>query len=148
MDIKHILLTTDLSEEALRPFDPVLQLARQCGAKVTLLHVVYDLMVASHGAALAPPISSVSVDLEVEQARKSLEELRGKLGEDLEVELCAIAGTDIAQAIVGYADEHEADLIALSTHGRSGWKHLFLGSVPESVLRRSNVPVLSFPRQK
>ena len=148
MNIKHILLTTDLSDEALRPFGPVLELAKQSGAKVTLLHVVYDLAVAAHGAALAPPISSISMEAELKNADKGLQEQRLALGDEIEVEVKAIAGTDIAQAVVGYAKEHEADLIALSTHGRTGWKHLFLGSVAEGILRRSEVPVLSFPRAK
>ena len=148
MKIKHILLTSDLSDEALRPFGPIMELAKQMGAKVTLLHVVYDLTVASHGAALAPPISSISMEAELKNANIGLQEQRLALGDEIEVEAKAIAGTDIAQAVVGYAKEHGVDVIALSTHGRTGWKHLFLGSVAEAILRHSEVPVLSFPRVK
>jgi len=147
MKINHILMTSDLSDDALRPFEPVLQLAKENHAKVTLLHVVYDLMVAPHGAALAPPVSSISVDLELDGARKSLEQQRAQLGDDIDLELKVIPGTDIAQSVVDYADAHNADMIALSTHGRTGWKHMFLGSVAEAIIRRSNVPVLSFPRK-
>jgi nucleotide-binding universal stress UspA family protein len=37
------------------------------------------------------------------------------------------------------------DLVAMSTHGRTGLTHLLLGSVAEQVLRASPVPVLLFP---
>ena len=47
-----------------------------------------------------------------------------------------------AQVILQAAKSMGADLIAMSTHGRSGLSHLLLGSVTEEVLRRSPVPVL------
>jgi nucleotide-binding universal stress UspA family protein len=39
-------------------------------------------------------------------------------------------------------------LIALSSHGRSGFRRLVMGSVAEAVLRHARVPVLVFPRQE
>ena len=46
-----------------------------------------------------------------------------------------------------YADEHNYGMIALSSHGRSGFKRLFMGSVAEQILRHAHVPVLVFPKQ-
>ncbi|MFT5462408.1 MAG: nucleotide-binding universal stress UspA family protein [Planctomycetota bacterium] len=39
------------------------------------------------------------------------------------------------------------DLIALSSHGRSGFRRLVLGSVTEQILRHTSVPVMVFPRK-
>ncbi|MGH7319833.1 MAG: universal stress protein, partial [Candidatus Rokuibacteriota bacterium] len=39
------------------------------------------------------------------------------------------------------AREYQADLIAMTTHGRSGLSRLLFGSVAEAVLRRAHVPV-------
>ena len=47
-----------------------------------------------------------------------------------------------AAAIVGAARTEKVDLIVMATHGRSGLEHLVLGSVAESVLRGTPVPVL------
>ncbi|MBI2879274.1 MAG: universal stress protein [Candidatus Rokubacteria bacterium] len=47
-----------------------------------------------------------------------------------------------APTIVATAVEREADLIAMTTHGRSGLGRLLFGSVAERVLRTSPVPVL------
>ena len=47
-----------------------------------------------------------------------------------------------AAAIVAAAAEEKADLIAMTTHGRSGFRRVLFGSVAESVLRSAEVPVL------
>ena len=53
--MKHIVLTTDLSESSTRAFAPIGQLAQSLGARITLLHVLDSLEILPHGAPLAPP---------------------------------------------------------------------------------------------
>lgn len=48
-----------------------------------------------------------------------------------------------ADGILEYADEVEADLVVMGTHGRSGWNRLSLGSTAEAVLRQSPCPVVT-----
>ena len=48
-----------------------------------------------------------------------------------------------ARAILEAADRERVDLIAMTTHGRTGVRRLMLGSVTEDVLRRADVPVLA-----
>lgn len=48
-----------------------------------------------------------------------------------------------AGAILEYADEVEADLVVLGTHGRSGWNRMSLGSTAEAVLRQAPCPVVT-----
>jgi len=55
-----------------------------------------------------------------------------------------IEGLFIAEAIVQYAKERDADWICMSAAGHQGWRHLFLGSVTAEVVRRSTVPVLTY----
>ena len=52
-------------------------------------------------------------------------------------------GSNAAEEILKVADEIKADLIAMSTHGRSGLHRLAFGSVTDKVLRGANVPVLT-----
>lgn len=146
--MKHILVASDLSPESLRPCKTVVDLAAQWGAKVTLLHVVQDLRVAPHGAPLAPPLSSPDLEQELKHAQLALADQRAAMNGDVPIEVEVIAAEKIPQAIAHFAEEHGADLIALSTHGRTGWRHLALGSVAEAVIRHSEVPVLTFPRPK
>jgi universal stress protein A len=48
-----------------------------------------------------------------------------------------------ASEIVEYASEHGTDLIVMGTHGRTGIRHVVLGSVAERVLRNATCPVLT-----
>lgn len=146
MKFSHILLTTDLSDESLRAFAPAADLARESGAKLTLLHVVQDVQVAPHGAPLAPPVSAPDVGNLVDAARQRLNDQKALLGSGVEVDCEVSASPDIAERVASFAQERDCDLIALSTHGRSGFQRLVLGSVAEAILRHAHVPVLCFPR--
>ena len=48
----------------------------------------------------------------------------------------------VAEVILGVAEELEADVIAMSTHGRTGPARWLLGSIAERVVHNSNIPVL------
>lgn len=146
MQIRHILLTTDLSPESLGPCKDVADLARLSGARITLLHVVYELDLIELGVPVAPPLVPPDVGHEVAQAERVLEEQKHALGPGLEVATAVVRGDKVPDSVADYAREHGVDLIAVSTHGRSGFKRLALGSVTEELLRKSPVPVLVFPR--
>ncbi|MCL5960050.1 MAG: universal stress protein [Chloroflexi bacterium] len=47
----------------------------------------------------------------------------------------------VADEIIKYVEEHDVDLIAMSTHGRSGIARMVMGSTTDRVLRGTNVPV-------
>lgn len=148
MRISHILVTTDLSEEALRPFAPVRELARRLGARLTLLYVVPELHVAPHGAPLAPPITIPDLPRELAEARAALGRQRDAFAAGVDVAIDVVSNESAARGVVEYAKRHAVDLIALSTHGRTGFRRLALGSVAEQVLRQSPIPVLSFHREE
>jgi nucleotide-binding universal stress UspA family protein len=146
MKFTHILLTTDLSDESRRAFAPASEMAQTHGARLTLLHVVHDVRIAPHGAPLAPPVSDPDVHGLMQDAKGALNKQRELLSAELNVDCEVIAGSNIANAVAEYAAEHEVDLIMLSTHGRTGFRRLVLGSVAESILHCAHVPVLCFPR--
>ena len=52
-----------------------------------------------------------------------------------------VVATHVASAIIDYASATGIDLIAMSTHGRGASRWL-LGSVADSILRASNIPLL------
>jgi nucleotide-binding universal stress UspA family protein len=53
-----------------------------------------------------------------------------------------VAEGPVVEAIVSYVASVSADLIAMSTHGRTGIQRMFLGSVANRVVHESTVPVL------
>ncbi len=148
MEIRHVLLTTDLSEESERCFDIALSVARKWGARITLLHVVLELQVTPHGAPFAPPLTDPEAEAALEPARKRLEEYRARLADGVEVAAEVTLAPDVAKGICAWAEHHGADLIVMSTHGLSGFRRLILGSVAEGVLHCSEIPVLCVPRKE
>lgn len=145
MEARHILLTTDLSEESRRTFPVARSLARP-GAKITLLYVVPDLAVTPHGAPFAPPVGSGGLGEHMDAARKEVDKLRAALG-GAGVETRVLSGNDVAREVCRFAAENGCDLIVTSTHGRTGFRRMMLGSVAEGILRHATVPVLCVPRQ-
>ncbi len=63
-------------------------------------------------------------------------------GEGYEVSVSIRFGTDPARRILEAAEGERIDLIAMATHGRSGWARVFAGSVAESVMRGGKNPML------
>jgi len=51
---------------------------------------------------------------------------------------------DPSTAIAKLAEEENADMIVMGTHGRTGFTRLLMGSVAEAVVRRSPCPVLTY----
>ncbi|MDR6195090.1 universal stress protein [Siphonobacter sp. SORGH_AS_0500] len=79
-----------------------------------------------------------------------LEEDMTELAVDLKLESYSYAIIDAVSeeaGIIRYAEEINADLIALYTHGRTGLSHWFHGSIAEKVVNHSEVPVLTLVQQ-
>lgn len=92
-----------------------------------------------------PPRSAETHGQALERARTEREERLMALAtsmEGLEPKVHVLASDDTAEAIVTYAPEVGADLIAVGTHGRSGLSRALLGSVAEQVVRRADRPVV------
>ena len=85
-----------------------------------------------------PTEAQVKVVREAEEYLQGLKErLRAK---GFDVDTHVRYGDDVEE-ILDHAAQREIDLVAMSTHGRSGVKRFFLGSVAEKVLRHAPKPV-------
>lgn len=62
--------------------------------------------------------------------------------EDVDLERKLAVDRKESRAIVDYADDGDCDLVAVGSHGRDGVSRVLLGSVAETVVRRSSTPVL------
>jgi nucleotide-binding universal stress UspA family protein len=101
---------------------------------ICLLRVVS----ASTFPGVDPTEAQVKVVREAEEYLKGLENhLKAK---GLDVDAHVRYGND-AEEILDHAAQKEIELVAMSTHGRSGVKRFFLGSVAEKVLRHASKPV-------
>ncbi|EMA56068.1 universal stress protein [Halococcus thailandensis] len=137
-----ILVPTDGSSGAEAAARHALNLASAFDSEVRFLSVVDD---RSYSADLAGVDSLVDDqhDALVEGATDNLRPL-----EDLAAETGVPFESSIEhgiphQAIIDDADEHDIDMVAMGTHGRTGLERVLVGSVTERVVRTSNVPVLT-----
>jgi nucleotide-binding universal stress UspA family protein len=130
----RILVPLDGSDCAEKIIPRVEELIAGKKAGVCLLRVVS----ASTFPGVDPTEAQVKVVREAEEYLKGLEiHLRAK---GLDVDTHVRYGND-AEEILDHAAQREIDLVAMSTHGRSGVKRFFLGSVAEKVLRHAPKPV-------
>ncbi len=143
--IRKVLVPTDFSPAASPAMARGIDLARQFGAELHLLHV-----------ALLPditpmyPLFHVTSDVGPlyrqvhEDALRRLERLRDEVELSDRVHAEVSHSGAVAPAITRYAREHGIDVIAIGTHGWRGVRRLLLGSVAEEVLRDAGCPVWTF----
>jgi len=70
------------------------------------------------------------------------ESLAGKSPAQLNTRRILVQGR-AAEQILRAIEEYQIDLVVISTHGLTGWRHMVLGSVAEKVVRLSPIPVLT-----
>jgi nucleotide-binding universal stress UspA family protein len=135
--INRILVPVDFSDCSRKAIEYALPFARAFDATIVLLHVVEAFLPT-------PEMTGVDVGLIQRQLREGgerrLAELRKELG-GVPVESVLRIGRT-ATEILRAARELDSDLILLSTHGRTGLAHVFLGSTAEQVIRHAGCPVL------
>lgn len=104
--------------------------------------VVINVLNPAAAGASVDGVLTETADIVGEQqafAEELFEEAREIAGEQL-VDTELLTGR-AANEIVSYADNHDVDAIVMGSHGRDGAARLLLGSVSETVVRRSPVPV-------
>ncbi len=143
--VKRILVAVDFSECSRYALKRADELAKALDAKLELLHVWQAPVFVSPEAMVgATPRGQTLAQLVQQQAEKSMASFV-KEAEDagIRVESARVVDGDPAHTIVSEAERGQHDLIAIGTHGRTGFSHLLLGSVAEKVVRRSSRPVMS-----
>jgi nucleotide-binding universal stress UspA family protein len=142
MKIEKILFATDFSEGSAVALPYAVDIAKQYGAKLYLVHVVYDITKATGWY-----IPHVAIGEIYDEIEKSARAEIGKIDTDemkgfKDVEHVILKGTPYEE-IIKFAEDNEVDLIVLGTHGRKGIDRVLFGSTAEQILRNAPCPVLS-----
>ncbi|HEX2912320.1 MAG TPA: universal stress protein [Chloroflexia bacterium] len=144
-----VLLPLDGTQEAETGLSAAIELARQSGANLHLLRVIFEppaVMTTDMATGYLYGGYNEVVDLnELHQAAETyLAELVERINtgeEDLKCVAVVRAGNP-SDVIVAYAREIGAGLVVMPTHARAGLGRVLLGSVAENVVRQSNLPVM------
>ncbi len=144
LTLRKILCPVDFSDLSLNALSIAVDLAAKFQSDLHLLHVFegYD-----------------EISLNPETALIPMPEWLNKLRQVCQEKLAALPSPDLAarcpalvranregpaiHEILDYAAHQKIDLIVLATHGRTGLKHLLMGSVAENVVRSATCPVLT-----
>ncbi len=131
---EKILVPLDGSECAERILPKVEKLASGMRAGISLLRVAL--------AHSFPGVDSTEAELTVvREAEAYLEGVKKRLeAKGFEVDTHVRYGDD-AEEILAHSSHDDIDIIAMSTHGRSGVKRFLIGSVAEKILRHATKPV-------
>jgi universal stress protein A len=133
--LRRILHPTDFSEQSEAAFRLAASLARDHGARLTVIHVVQPpTLYAAEGLVIVPT-------LDLEPIREQLARIQAK-DPLVSVEHVLVEG-DPAAEILKAASEYKCDLIVIGTHGRTGLGRMLMGSVAENVVRKATCPVLT-----
>lgn len=141
IQVDRILAPIDFSENTPPILEWAAHLAEEHGAAITLLHAYHLPAEFQHveGAYLPPDFwTAVKREAEV-QLEDAATPLRRR---GLSVEIAAVEGY-AATVIVQEAHARHTDLVVIGTHGRSGLRHLLLGSIAERVVQKAHCPVLT-----
>ena len=142
MAYQNILVPVDGSETSYAAVAQAAELAKAFGGKITVVQVLaLDPYIA------AEYISATQTNDLIERARtsvlKTLEEAAAKFSDlGIPVEAKLLEGQVVHREIIKEAETSKADLIVIGSHGRTGLKRLFLGSVAQNVLGEAHIPVL------
>jgi nucleotide-binding universal stress UspA family protein len=135
MGYEKILVPLDGSAVSEQILPQLEKLAMGGNASIHLVRVAF-----AHTIPGADPTEAeVAVVREAEDYLAAIAERLGQKG--LQVETHVRYGHD-ADEILDHCDQYDIDLIAMSTHGRSGVKRWMLGSVAEKIIRHATKPIL------
>jgi nucleotide-binding universal stress UspA family protein len=138
--IERVLVPVDGSEQCERAVEFVLREFPE--ATVVLLHVIDPAEEATHPSATLPSFSEEWYEAEKERAAQLFDDLAATAPSEVEIERETAVGKPTRVIVDVAGDEAEAiDHVVMGSHGRQGVSRLLLGSVAETVVRRSPVPV-------
>jgi nucleotide-binding universal stress UspA family protein len=141
---KRILIPVDGSQTSTRALTAALQLARDSGGRVRLIHVVDELAYFS-GYDAYGGYSAELIRIAQENGAKILDDamaIAKSAGVEADKFLFEKFGERLGETVADEAKSWNADLVVVGTHGRRGVGRMFLGSGAEQIIRLAPTPVL------
>ncbi len=135
LTIRTIINQTDFSDSSKYAFRLACSLARDHHARLLVVHVIPEQLIPVGGVMTPPPAE------EYIQAREYLAQIQSS-DPKVRLERRLLTGEPVEE-ICRLAEETQAGLIVLGTHGRTGLSRLLMGSVAEHVVRTAACPVLT-----
>ncbi|MDH4171036.1 MAG: universal stress protein [Acidimicrobiia bacterium] len=137
---KMILVPLDLSKRSEEAAEYAAALAREVGASLTLMVNVNQ----PERAAMEQFARDEHITID-QAGEAALGRVASRLGGDVETSVMVRAADSPVEGIIEASEYSKADLIVMTSHGRTGMTRWLLGSVAERMVQASDVPVLVIP---
>lgn len=138
ISVERILCPIDFSDVSQHALAHAAAIAQWYEARLTILHVF-----STVAAMDLPP--QVLDDADRQQLTAEMRRFASGVPSTVAVDFRLQEAGSSHDEIVAQIGATRADLLVLGTHGRSGFEHLFLGSVTEKVMRKATCPTLIVP---
>lgn len=146
MEFKKILIAVDNSTCAEKAAKAGYEMASKFNAEIALLNIIEPMPTNVGADFTLAPVFLEMYDNSEENSHVLLKEMENKYGNGIATTYLSTMDT-ASHGIIQQAEHWNAELIVIGTHGRTGINHLLMGSVAESVARKSSCPVLIVPNK-
>jgi len=154
--MKKILIALDYDPTAQKVAEKGFSLAKSMKAEVTLLHIMkdpgfyttpgFDPILGYIGYVDVSPTVLQSEDGLIKASQKYLDKIKDHLGDDTIQTL--VKEGDYAKTIVESAVDLHSDIIVIGSHSQKWLENVLMGSVTESVVNQSPIPLFIVPTKK
>lgn len=146
LHISHLLVPIDFSTASLNAMETAVAMAKQQGAKLTLLHVVNESLLSYHHEVMPIHAPVRMIETMHTEAQEMLGQITDQLFAEHEMEVTGeIVRGSVPAEICKFAEKSAAEIIVIGTHGTSGFREFFLGTNAYVVIRYASCPVLTVP---
>jgi nucleotide-binding universal stress UspA family protein len=136
-----IMVAIDFSEDSDHALEQAMRLAARLHGQLELVHVVAPRPALPTDVVSAEPMDSG----EVERAREALKAAKARVEARHIPVATHLAVGQVVYGLIDTIREMKPELVIVGSHGKGAIKRAFLGSVSESLVRRSTAPVLVVP---
>lgn len=137
MNKKHVMVAVDFGVTSILAFEVAVDLARRVAAPLDIVHIAAPVSLELQAAGL--------LGAHDEDANAELDRLRARAEAAGVVTATHLRHEAIVFGLLGALAELQPFVVVLGSHGRGGVPRALLGSISESIARRSTVPVLVVP---
>ena len=139
--IEHIVVPVDFYTHSDLQAGFALAIATTFGARITFVHVMRQ--VVDYTDFEPETLARLGRNLAAHADKKMKDFLRN-LDKGNVVCRGEVLDGEPVEAILAFADRHNADMIVLSTHGAQGFEKILIGSIADRVIKGANCPCLVF----
>ncbi len=142
MNIPKFLCCTDFSENSERAFRTALEMAKENGAKLSLIHILSPIatpLFTNQTYKVLPPTPKNSLIIGIEERME--DEYGTKIDGAVDYEIIVRNG-HISSEIIGFVEENDINMIILGSYGRKAIALSLFGSVVKKISRKARCPIM------